>query len=326
MSEDEESISQLFDRCEQTVAEIEDFKCSPERLKETVETLEKLQKMITHLDLFSSNEEFNELSTTSLRYLLIPAYLGYAVENTNDFENRLKNLRTAKGYFRHFLERLLSYNVVAFKLDWIDNDGHIIPDSEEPTLPERKDLAAERERKISRMKTENELKNTLQKLEIEKRRNNDEATVREAVVVLLRLWALKIVNELHVIESEIPLLLHRQKIQSGEIKEDKLQPPLVKLPPFIIAKNEQQKKVFGMGYPSLPTYSVDEWYTSMAKSGKFGTMEKLNVQRIEETEENEIVEVPKEENDSEEARQRTIAMDEWKDWHRRGEGNTYGKG
>lgn len=133
-------------------------------------------------------------------------------------------------------------------------------------------------------------------------------------------------NELQAIDSELPLLLHRQKIQSGEIKEEKLQPPPVKLPPFIIAKNEQQKKVFGMGYPSLPTYSVDEWYDSMAKTGKFGTMEKLNVQRIEEVEENEIVEIPKDENDSEEARQKRIAMDEWKDWHRRGEGNTYGKG
>lgn len=82
-----------------------------------------------------------------------------------------------QSFFRNFLEILLHYNIIAFKLYWLDEEGQVIPESDEPKLPEKKDLAAERERKIGRMKAEKELQNALTKLEIEKKRNNDESTM-----------------------------------------------------------------------------------------------------------------------------------------------------
>ncbi len=38
--------------------------------------------------------------------------------------------------------------------------------------------------------------------------------------------------------------------------------------PFIITKNALQAKVFGAGYPSLPVYSVEEFYDHLAEEGK----------------------------------------------------------
>lgn len=115
MSDDEDSVAKLFDRSEEAIKDYDDGKCSSvsyinyyysavyfylhsiqERMKETAETLEKLSIMIRRLDLFSTNEELSELSSTSLRYLLVPAYLGYALENLNDIDNRLNLLKGAK--------------------------------------------------------------------------------------------------------------------------------------------------------------------------------------------------------------------------------------
>ena len=38
--------------------------------------------------------------------------------------------------------------------------------------------------------------------------------------------------------------------------------------PFILTKNDLQKKVFGMGYPSTPTYTVEEFYEAQVRAGQ----------------------------------------------------------
>jgi len=38
---------------------------------------------------------------------------------------------------------------------------------------------------------------------------------------------------------------------------------------FIITKNDLQKAVFGLGYPSIPTVTVDEFYKQRVKEGTF---------------------------------------------------------
>lgn len=39
--------------------------------------------------------------------------------------------------------------------------------------------------------------------------------------------------------------------------------------PIIITKDLLQKKVFGAGYPSLPTYTVEEWFDQQVAAGNF---------------------------------------------------------
>ena len=39
--------------------------------------------------------------------------------------------------------------------------------------------------------------------------------------------------------------------------------------PFIITKDMIQKKVFGAGYPSLPTLTIEEFYEQKVQDGTF---------------------------------------------------------
>ena len=49
------------------------------------------------------------------------------------------------------------------------------------------------------------------------------------------------------------------KLKSGKIAPPP-EKPQRKLQPIIITKDKMQKEVYGLGYPSLPILSVDEFY------------------------------------------------------------------
>jgi len=38
--------------------------------------------------------------------------------------------------------------------------------------------------------------------------------------------------------------------------------------PFILTKSDLQKQVFGAGYPSVPTYTVEEFYEAQVRAGQ----------------------------------------------------------
>ena len=108
------------------------------------------------------------------------------------------------------------------------------------------------------------------------------------------------------------------------------------LQPFIITKDATQKAVFGLGYPSLPVMSVDEFYQQRVEQGIFPDAEKMakiNQEKaiaaaedpeIKEEEEKAVLEQQIEDDDPEYlARMRR--MDEYKDVVRRGDGNRYNR-
>jgi len=107
--------------------------------------------------------------------------------------------------------------------------------------------------------------------------------------------------------------------------------------PVIITKDAIQKAVYGAGYPSLPTFTVQDFYDQRVRDGIFPDPEKAasnqqkSLQRM--TEVNNREEEEKETADNEDlaenedpeylARQR--AMDEFKDEVRRGDGNRHNR-
>uniref|UniRef100_A0A914YGR0 Immunoglobulin-binding protein 1 n=1 Tax=Panagrolaimus superbus TaxID=310955 RepID=A0A914YGR0_9BILA len=324
MATDEISLLQRFDACQQTISDLENDKSNQERLQNTVEELHILEKDIDKLSMFSPNEDFTELPSNSLQLLLVPVYLGYIAENiTGDSDKRPTYLKAARAYYRSYLERLLAYNVIAFKLPWLDEEGQIIEEKETTELP-KIDHSIRRQQKIQRIETQNKLEEALAKLKKERERNDDEATLREYTVVLLRTWALKAMTELEAIAEELPLAEHFIKVQQGQAIH-KPSAPRSSLPPFIIAKTEEQRKVFGLGYPSIPSYTVDQWYDQMQAKGRFGQVDKLQTVHIDGNDK-DVVEKYEGEDESEEGRQKKIQWDEYKDWHRRGYGNTHNKG
>lgn len=108
------------------------------------------------------------------------------------------------------------------------------------------------------------------------------------------------------------------------------------LQPFIITRNATQKAVFGLGYPSLPIMTVDEFYQQRVHEGIFPDEEKVakmnQAQAIaaaqdpneKEDEEKAVIE-EQIENDDPEYLARMRRMDEYKDVVRRGDGNRYNR-
>merc|ERR1712168_1072736 len=113
-------------------------------------------------------------------------------------------------------------------------------------------------------------------------------------------------------------------------------PNVYKLPPprkpMIIAKDKMQAKVFGAGYPSIPTMSVEEFAErEMAKMNPSQEFKVFNEQRAAMARRNpnyapptEEEKVPSDEDDSDAAVMRRRAFDEFKDDNRRGSGNRQG--
>lgn len=140
-------------------------------------------KRIDDVSLFSSNEQIDELPTSSVAFLLVRAYLAYAIETLNvEMEKRLFYLQAAKLHYRQFLETLLIYNLVGFKLPWLDESG----ETTEKDGREFAQMEMRRDEKVKRYQQQKELEEYVEKLRIEQRRNNDERTeVRTFYFILI---------------------------------------------------------------------------------------------------------------------------------------------
>ncbi|CAJ0575514.1 unnamed protein product, partial [Mesorhabditis spiculigera] len=131
-SEDkEETIRNVFERCEKTVIDLTEGRLDMEQKKKAVPDLcaqlERLQKDISTAGLFADNEFVEELPPESVRLLLVGCYYAIAVQNTPfNAATRPDELKAAKTLLMAFLERLQSYEVINFKLPWaIEEDDEV---------------------------------------------------------------------------------------------------------------------------------------------------------------------------------------------------------
>ena len=86
------------------------------RVKRGISVLEEASRMVAQLDLFSRNEELEEIATADLKYLLLPALLGALTMKQTSRNKRLEIAQTAWVYFMDFLKRCKEYNVSPFEL------------------------------------------------------------------------------------------------------------------------------------------------------------------------------------------------------------------
>jgi hypothetical protein len=77
--------------------------------------------------------------------------------------------------------------------------------------------------------------------------------------------------------DELRVLLQRQSIEPINDEEPHRRPAPSSssrpLKPMIITRDQLQSKVLGMGYPSVSTMTVDEFYESLAQRGLAPTPE-----------------------------------------------------
>lgn len=92
------------------------------RVKRGINMLEEASRMAAQLELFSRNEELEELSTGDLKYLLLPALLGALSMKQTSRDKRLGTVQTARAYFMDFLKRCKEYNIATFELPKSTNE------------------------------------------------------------------------------------------------------------------------------------------------------------------------------------------------------------
>jgi len=104
--------------------------------------------------------------------------------------------------------------------------------------------------------------------------------------------------------------------------------------PFIITRDAMQAKVFGLGYPSVPVYSIDEFYDQKVADGcmpqvvsdpsKAGAHIGGGVTDSQKEDDKALKDALADAHDEEEV-MRMRGWDEFTDENKRGAGNTYNR-
>uniref|UniRef100_A0A8C6SKA4 Immunoglobulin (CD79A) binding protein 1 n=1 Tax=Neogobius melanostomus TaxID=47308 RepID=A0A8C6SKA4_9GOBI len=299
-----------------------------ERLQRTIRALESASRRVAQLELFSRNEELEEVCTSEIKYLLLPALLGALTLKQTSRERRLDTVQTARDYFMDYLQRCKNYNVSQFRMPQSCEES----EEERPAAglgqPNLVAMAARRQAKIERYRQKKELES---QLEAVKRAMDsgtaDEDTTRRFYLLQLRRWISLSLEEVESIDQELPILRNMDVLQKSAPAARPSRPPMK---PFILTRDAVQAQVFGAGYPSLATMTVDQWYSQHQRHGMLpdqGIPRRVAVE--EDRDAAEVHEEEKErqvEKDDEESLLKARSWDDYKDTHHRGYGNRHNMG
>ncbi|XP_025704287.1 immunoglobulin-binding protein 1 isoform X1 [Callorhinus ursinus] len=329
-------LPELFETSKQLLDEVEvateptGSRVIQEKVVKGLDLLKKAAEMLSQLDLFSRNEDLEEIASTDLKYLMVPAFQGALTMKQVNPSKRLDHLQWAREHFLNYLIQCRYYHVAEFELPKTKNnstDNNTASSS--MAYPSLADMASQRQAKIERYKQKKELEHRLSALKsaVESGQADDEH-VREYYLLHLRRWIGISLEEIESIDQEMKIL--REKDSSAEAstshspRQDR--PPMK---PFVLTRNAAQAKVFGAGYPSLASMTVNDWYDQHRKFGALPDQGiaktppaelKRSVQHQEDEEHKEEVE------DDEQTLRRAREWDDWKDTHPRGYGNRQNMG
>eukprot|EP00057_Strongylocentrotus_purpuratus_P031811 XP_785736.2 PREDICTED: immunoglobulin-binding protein 1 isoform X1 [Strongylocentrotus purpuratus] len=336
-------LSEIFEEARKIQVELEDS-AEPtnsqgyqNKVNKGIAQLEQATHMVNELSLFSRNEEIEECPTAHIRYLLLPAFLGDLTLKLQG-EDRLNIVQKGKTYFKDYIRRCRDYGVTKEEIPE-DPPEESAQAGALPRAGGRPNLAAmqcNRDAKIRRYKEAKELKQKLTALgDWDMIASREEDLQREFFNLMLKSWVSTALEQLNSVQQELEILQHMAKMKKTENQRPgeegaqmrRNEPPPQQqrkpLKPFILTKDALQAQVFGAGYPSLPTMTLDEFYQKELREGKIQLNSNAQPQMSEE-EEVEAIAIRKEneiETDDPEALRKAREWDEWKDDHKRGWGN-----
>lgn len=303
--------------------------------------------MVNQLHLFSENEEIEEVASNEIRYMLLSALLGY-FHNLNQHASRLDSVHKAKSHYRDFLQMCKSYKVTAVHIPVDMEDTGDDEESKDTQVAkpsggmDLRAMAVQRQSKIERFRQSKTYEGRLKELSaLVEKDTVDEEVKREFYLTQVKRWINTALDELESLESEIQIL--RQMAEKKKHGHHGAGPALGEghahnskpkgLRPFILTKDMIQKQVFGLGYPSIPALSIEEFYEQKVRDGTFSMPHSgqggLSLQEMaanpdkakEDIEKEDAEKEKREEEDDVELLARARRMDEYKDDHRRGWGN-----
>lgn len=133
--------------------------------------------------------------------------------------------------------------------------------------------AKQRNRKIEQYRQHKELNDQIKQLKIAMEREElDDEIIREFYEKLIKSSILDTAEELQNLQTEKEMLIYREKMKEDDgVEQHKRKPAtsVPKLKPIIITTDELQKAIYGVGYPSLPTMTVAEFYDERVRDGIF---------------------------------------------------------
>ncbi|XP_076930302.1 PP2A regulatory subunit TAP46-like [Bidens hawaiensis] len=102
MKMEDMSLPALFEQARKIHILASDSAVDKETLRKGCEALQQCEEMISKLGLFSSNETKEEISTTNLKYILVPFYLAELIEKTVDGD-RIQILKASLAKLKEFI-------------------------------------------------------------------------------------------------------------------------------------------------------------------------------------------------------------------------------
>ncbi len=241
---------------------------------EGIRLMEESTKLVNELSLFSSNESVEEISTKNIKYLLLPAILADFTIKLQSVDNRLDLIKKAEIYFKDFIQRLNDYQICDIEVKRSDDSPNETPnDSRLMSRPSLESAAVNRNQKINRYKEGKELDFKLKEFREQLSQTKgsvDDEILRDYYLTLLKRWINYSLDELNSIETEKPILEHMSQMKNlafDHKKEPKIKSEKIPLKPIIITRDQIQKKVYGLGYPSIPTVSIDEFVNKKLEEG-----------------------------------------------------------
>lgn len=288
--------------------------------------------------MFSKNESHEEIASNDLKFLLLPFFLAQTTLKLCS-PDRKNVVDVSKIYYGDFLKRCEEYGLCERSTTAVSKATDIIVRDEMQRLTQ---MAQQRNQKLQKYQEKKELNDQIKQLKVlmERDEYTDEEIKRNFYQKLIKLCVWESQDELSTLEQECEILKHISGLReldpdfqkNAEAKAKRPQPTPLK--PIIITKDAIQKAVYGLGYPSLPTYTVQEFYDQRVAEGIFPSDEQVKKnslqarvevdQEAEQAKEDEEKEI-KEENDDPQHLQQKRNLDEYKDDHRRGYGNRHNR-
>ncbi|BFF93778.1 immunoglobulin-binding protein 1 [Drosophila madeirensis] len=332
------------------------------KVKTALGLFEDATVIVNQVGMFSPNELIDEVSTDSLPFMLLPYFLGKLTTKINN-PNSTEIMDLGEIYFKDHLQRCQEYELCEAPKGTVQQ-ANKLEKSEQRELME---AAFNRNDKIAQYRKMKEIDEYMARMRTAvKNKTADDEIRREFFLKYLDKSIIDSKQELESLGMMKELAKMRiARLAGGESSPNDDTPapsgkpsgsrgpsshghshghshhhhqaPKPKpLQPFIITRNATQKAVFGLGYPSLPVMSVDEFYQQRVDEGIFPDAEKSakmnQAQAIaaardpnEQEDEEKAVEDQLIEEDDPENLARMRRMDEYKDVVRRGDGNRHNR-
>ncbi|XP_032475218.1 immunoglobulin-binding protein 1 isoform X3 [Phocoena sinus] len=243
-------LPELFETSKQLLDEVEvateptGSRIIQDKVFKGLDLLKKAAEMLLELDLFSRNEDLEEIASTDLKYLMVPAFQGaFAMKQVNP-SKRLDHLQWAREHFLNYLTQCRYYHVAEFELPKTKaNSAENNTADSSMAYPSLVAMASQRQAKIERYKQKKEVEHRLSALKsaVESGQADDEC-VREYYLLHLRRWIGISLEEIESIDQEIKILRGKDSSKEASTSHSSRQdrPPMK---PFVLTRNMAQAKV-----------------------------------------------------------------------------------